>query len=339
MTIRDLLKGTVPGKVQTVGAMQMIPLISEVEFDGFVSPGQNGTFRTTGYGRMQFNNDSEKTMIVPNHIAYLTKHAAQDHAMMHSGIIKKRSSKEYQDAACIQQRQGGYVPADKHDFVFLPFSIRETASDVRHENSYGKMWPSIQVFNSRAGTPGDGSGHLEYFYSHYSKELDEFAAEFEPIQNQIGAIILINGSVIGIERTPNHEYWKSVWSRLIRGCYASYVIECTREKKITKATVEKTRVPLDISKINSIEDIYEQFQHAETQQAELVSAVVRSLVDDAFSSKEEESESTTKRIFVNNKQFSGDVIADNGVYIYCSLVSRKAWIKNEKYHSSSEFKI
>ena len=41
-------------------------------------------------------------------------------------------------------------------------------------------------------------------------ELDEFVAEFECVPRQIGAIILVDDQVVGVERAPSHAYWQSV---------------------------------------------------------------------------------------------------------------------------------
>jgi hypothetical protein len=104
MNVKEILKGTKIGTLQTVGIMQVIPLLSDIEFDGYVSPKQSGTFRNTNYGDMIFKNDSDKTMLIPNNTTYMVKQAAQDHAMMHAGIVKGKSTKWSLD-----ERDGGRV--------------------------------------------------------------------------------------------------------------------------------------------------------------------------------------------------------------------------------------
>ena len=84
------------------------------------------------------------------------------------------------------------------------------------------------MFNQEMGVPA--AGHLEFFLKQFRKELDEFVAEFECVPRQIGAIILVDDQVVGIERAPSHAYWQSVWPCLIRECYGSLAIRVAQLK-------------------------------------------------------------------------------------------------------------
>jgi hypothetical protein len=55
--VTDVLHGCSPGRIQSVGYMQVIPLVSELSDDRFVSPveGQADVF-TTDYGTLGFRN-------------------------------------------------------------------------------------------------------------------------------------------------------------------------------------------------------------------------------------------------------------------------------------------
>ena len=86
ITISEILKGTTAGRMQSVGYMQVIPLISQIEDDRFVSP-LEAEVSTRGYGSMVFNNPLNKVLIVPLHAGYVVKQAAQDHAMSQAGVI------------------------------------------------------------------------------------------------------------------------------------------------------------------------------------------------------------------------------------------------------------
>lgn len=70
---------------------------------------------------------------------------------------------------------------------------------MRKEQSYNKLWDSISAFNREMGV--QVAGHLEFFLKHFCKELDEFVAEFECVPRQIGAIILVDDQVVGVERS------------------------------------------------------------------------------------------------------------------------------------------
>ena len=218
ITISEILKGTTAGRMQSVGYMQVIPLISQIEDDRFVSPLETEV-STKGYGSMVFSNPINKVLIVPLHAGYVVKRAAQDHAMSSVGVIGRKRKRTYNTAMCIQQTQGGYIPSGKHKMLILPFSLRESALKVRKKVSYDKLWREISQFNIKMGARK--GAHLEFFLDKFKSELDQFIAEFEPVPNQVGAIILIDGEVVGIEKAPSVSYWLGIWPALIRECYGS----------------------------------------------------------------------------------------------------------------------
>jgi hypothetical protein len=340
MNIREILKGTTAGNLQTVGIMQVIPLLSEIEFTDFVAPGAQANVGTRNYGVMSFDNTSDKTMIIPNNAAYLTKQAAQDHGMTHAGLVKAKSTKQYETAACVQQTQGGYISKGAHEFTIMPFSIRESSINKRKTGSYSKLWEDIQRFNTGLGITGR-AGHLEYFYDKFKKELDEFAAEFETVAKQVGAIILVNGQVVGVEKAPNYDYWKTLWKELIRGCYASLALEVSTKNKMTEKDLNRIRVKLNTSKIKTLDDLESQLNLTENMQKERVSKIVRDLIDDNFTEELDETlmGAKTQRLNLKHKQFIGQAIKEGESIVYASLVATNDWIKNEKWHTAEEFKI
>lgn len=178
--------------MQSVGYLQIIPLLSDLEDKRFVAPNEIHV-STCDYGSLTFENHTDLITIVPVHAGYVVKEDAQDHAMAHAGIIKQNSDKQYDTAMCIQQHQGGCISKGKHKLIILPFSLREKALRSRHQTSFGKLWTSISKFNKKLGAWAEG--HLEYFLNKFETELDEFVAEFESVPKQVGAIILLDGNV------------------------------------------------------------------------------------------------------------------------------------------------
>jgi len=338
LTIKDILKGTTVGNIQTVGVMQVIPLLSDIEFNDYVSPAEAGTFENRNYGNMIFGNDSDKTMIVPNNSTYITKQAAQDHAMMHAGLVARKSKKGYDTAACVQETQGGMVGVGKYDFVILPFSLRESAMNVRKNNSYGKLWPAIKQFNNSFGI-SDSRGHLEFFFKKFNKELEEFVAEFEIITKQVGAIILIKGQVVGVERAPNYSYWKSIWSQTVRGCYGTYALNTTMNKRVTKKDLDAIRTPLKLKNIKDLDSLEKELNKSEKSQEKKIKDIVRSLIDDEFKSEVDEKLASNERIQVSNDQFAGQIVKESDTIVYASIISKGDWLRNEKWHRADDFKI
>jgi hypothetical protein len=309
INIREILKGMKPGRMQTVGIMQVIPLTMDEELwdSGYADPSQLD-FSSSSYGSMTFKNDSDKPAIVPSHMGYVVpKKAAQDHAMATAGYIGAKKSKTYANAMCIQQSQGGHFQAGKYDMLVLPYSLREAALEKRKERSYDKLWGDIASFNSSLSVDGGRGGHLEYFLKHYSNELDQFIAEFECVPKQCGALILIDGDLVGVERSPHPKYWRSIWSALIRECYGSYAI-LARKKYGDK-----------------LPDIK-------------VKDIIRKMLDDAFESSEEKV-GDRKMLTLKNAQFMGQVLRDGSKIVYSSLFTTQDWLKNRVWNEAEAFDI
>jgi len=337
ITIKDILKGTTVGNMQTVGIMQVIPLLSDIEFDGFVSPEENCEFSNNNYGNMQFKNNNTETMIIPAHVAYLTSQEAQDHGLPHAGLVKGKGSTSYNTAACVQESQGGYVRGGNHKFTIMPFSIREIALSKRSEHSYNKLWPAIRSFNQTLGLRGHG--HLEYFFKQFDQELEQFVAEFETVHKQVGAIIIINGKVAGVERAPNYKYWKQLWKELVRGCYASYALQVSKNKEVNEKDINKIRSAMNLNNINSLDDLTTELNRTEKTQKNKVNNILKGFINDKFTVSNDEKLSNIQRQNVKNNQFAGQLVKDSEAIVYASIITTSNWFKNEKWHTAGDFSL
>ena len=215
ITIRSVLRGMEPGRMQTVGRMQVIPLIGDPALfdERFVAPiGARTSMGTSDYGKMVFKNDTDKVLLVPMHVGYVVKQNAQNHAMMDTGLVDKGRQKTFSNAACIQSSQGGYIQQGDHEdeMIILPYALREVSMTKRRGGEYSKIWDDITRFNAEMEVPQNRGGHLEVFLGHYAKQLDEFVAEFEIVPGMTGAIILVQGQAVGVERAPSPEFWRSI---------------------------------------------------------------------------------------------------------------------------------
>lgn len=338
LTLKEILKGTTPGRMQTVGLMQVIPLLSDMEFEGYVTPEQGGKISTSSYGQLVFENNSDDTVIVPNNAAYLKKTFGQDHAMTSAGVVRKKSTKVYRNAVCVQQNTGGHIPKEAHPFTIMPFSLREPILKTRKDSNYGRHWGDITNFNRSLGITST-AGHLEYFYDAFNKELDQFVAEFETVNRQVGAIVLINGVVVGIERAPNYKYWKTLWKEIIRSCYGSLAIQVMRSKSEDKKEVEKIRIPLPKNKAKNVAELNDLLDATEAKQKTIASDTIRELLAGTFNLEIDEDEAKIKRVNVSNDDFLGQLITDGDVVIYASMVTSNKSFRNSKWKKAKEFDI
>jgi len=199
------------GEVQSDEEMTVIPLVGD-SLGEVASPEALQFRRTTTYGSMQYDNtDQYNPAIVPANMMVRGK-SAQDHAMSGSGVVLAASERLFENACCIESSQGGYFSGQKVDEDVLPVGLRKALLDpsLRRQNSYDKLWGRIRTWLSglRKVRPSDRA-HLRDFFDQpdYKEALEDFAAAFEPVEGQIGALILFNGVPIGLEIMPSAEHW------------------------------------------------------------------------------------------------------------------------------------
>ena len=334
--VADVLHGCTPGRIQSVGYMQVIPLVSELSDDRFVSPveGEAEVF-TTSYGTLGFRNPGNCVLIVPCHAGYVVKQAAQDHAMAHAGVVRSAGERSFNTAMCIQQTQGGLIQRGAHRMLILPYALRERALEARSDKSYNKLWDAISRFNQEMGV--QSAGHLEFFLKHFRKELDEFVAEFECVPRQIGAIILVDDQVVGVERAPSHAYWQSVWPCLIRECYGSLAIRVAQlngERVETPAS--RTALPDDIGSLDELESVIAEIARQEDERSKVT---VRELLDEQLALTRDDCTAGLSIETVQPGRFTGQVIRDGERIVYASLPATKKWLADNKWQMAKPFAI
>jgi hypothetical protein len=239
------------GDVQSVDEMTVVPLIGELRQN--VAPPESLQFtRTTTYGSMEFRNTNrDEPAIIPSHMMVRGK-SAQDHAMSGSGVVLAASDRLFENACCVEQTQGGLLDAQNVETDVLPLELRRALLDPtrRRDREYGKLWGSIKTWLRKFNRFSTVSrAHIRDFFDDgdYKQALEEFAAEFEPVDNQIGALILFNGIPVGLEIMPSAEHWQAYWKWLIRGCYGSQLINLKESGEIGASTMILPIIPDDAS--------------------------------------------------------------------------------------------
>jgi hypothetical protein len=328
-----MLNGCTPGRLQSVGNMQVVPLCSTLEDDRFVAPG-SALVSTVGYGSLVFRNPEPKPMVVPAGATYIVAQHAQNHALPHAGVVSGQKEKRYDTAMCVQQTQGGYISEGKHELMLLPFPLREKAHGIRREHDFRRLWESIGQFNREAGLD-TSAGHLEHFFERYQSELDTFVAQFEPVPDQVGCIVLIGGKVVGVERTPSAEYFRGVWKALIRECYGSMALLEAR-KQADVPIPPTTRVPL--RQASSRADLLAALREAESEERDRVAALVDSILDiDLGRQVDEEGELVIEAL--GDQPFVGQMIRDGEKIVYASLVATRKWRECQAWAQALPFSM
>jgi len=152
--------------------LEMIPLFKGPGIPGQFAPPENALrlAKVTDYGEMVLENRHKLPTIVPLHLGYF-QNAAQNHAMCVSAILEPKESREFKDACCIQEAQGGYIHGADERFIILPQPLRDKALALRGVKDYAKLWDDISRFNHQLGLKQ--RGHLDELKRAYQPALLE----------------------------------------------------------------------------------------------------------------------------------------------------------------------
>lgn len=228
ISLDDILYGVGHGRVQSVGNMEVIPLIDEdgVQDEVLAPPVVN--VGTSHYGTVDLHNtDSENPTFVPPGAGWVVKEAAQDHAIGSGEFLPPSGHRKVETAMCIQESQGGLIGSQNREMLILPPPLRAVALAKRKQKEYSKLWNAITAFGSKLGVAS--SGNFVRFVEQFKDQLDTFVAQFELVPKQIGAMVLINGKLVGIEMAPSEAFWQMLWRPLIRVCYGGLSLRVAQD--------------------------------------------------------------------------------------------------------------
>jgi len=306
------------GKVQSVDEMTIVPILG-AERGTVAKPSSLIFKRTSSYGTMVFENtDSDKEAIVPANMM-VRGASAQDHAMSSSGVVEKSKSRSFNDACCIEERQGGHLSSEGNEEDVLPINLRLALLNpsIRTTQSYSKLWGNIKKWlQGIKAVKGRSSAHLRYFYDtpEIKNELERFAAEFEPVENQIGAIIMFSGIPVGIEIMPSIEHWEAYWKLLIRGCYGSEMLRLKMLGKLEPSTLILPDLPENATPVQ-VKEILDDFsQHLRDEilpRLEAIEIKTQNVVG---------TEGTLETSLITTSSGGGDLIQQDDRPVYLSLV-------------------
>lgn len=247
MKITNMLKDVRFGKPQLAGNMIVLPITGE-SYDAVSEEMLFVISRDSDYAHLTLENKEDRPVVVPQGTAYMTKQSAQDRTVLKATIIDANREKTV-EVACIQSSQPGHMASGTDEFTFIPASLREKALEKEGRHEYNVLWDDIKEYMMKFNVNTHRS-HLDDFYGHFRRELDEFIAPFESVSRQLGAVIFINNEIVGMEVYPNHNSWKKIWRKLIRDSYGTDAIGCIKHKNV------KAFSPLiNVDAIDGLEDL------------------------------------------------------------------------------------
>lgn len=338
MNLKDILKGTriYHEGVQSIAGLTILPLVCDRELsfdDKYASPFAHNV-SNTNYGNLTIHRGpaaQDKELLVMGNTIYVTSYAAQDHLMSKAALLKKQSSqKTFNDARCIQPRQGGTIRSTGDNKVYIaPMKIREAAYNYVGENNYSKIWPDIAKFNQSSGVTGRDADQLQEYFKVWDSELDKFIAHFERLDNCIGIITLFNDEVVAVDKFPSFTYTAEIWEKLVRDSYASLVIQARVNKVEPKGETKKVN---DVKRALSLEAIYKQLVDSRRDH---YTTLLKEMMEVEFTTKTDADTPGSK--ILNSEGYVGQVIEDNGVNVMVSIVKKDSF-KPESMRKAREMK-
>lgn len=322
MEMKDILGGRSFGQTQSVGYLRMTPILqsaSQIDDARFSTPKEIAIDTEGGYGVLNFKNPTDKLFIVPCHAAFMVKYAAQDHAMAHAGLVSAGKAKQYKTAMCIQSTQPGAITEANYEVEILPYPLRESAINVRETEGYSKLWTFIGNMNTKAGQLDEGS--LSIFVKKFKQELDLFIAEFEPLTQQIGAVMWLDDKIVGIEVTPSVAYWRAVWKGIIRLCYGSAAI--LYAKTHGTDVLPRYRDVLNPADIHSLDELEQALLRSIETEENTAQEGIKALFGEKFVYKTEETEDVYKiNTLLENSDYTGQTVTNENEIVYASVFAK-----------------
>ena len=249
MKIKDLLSGMRFQMPQNVANMAVLPIVSDREIDELSSEMVFQIVKDTDYSRLTLENVGDKPVIVPQGTKFVTGSKGQDRTVLSSTVIKPQEKKEM-NVGCIQPSETSHIKLGKMEFSFIPARLRVPAILGQESGSCSVLWKDIEKYLKDIGIRGNT---MEQFYKSFDKELKEFVAQFEPVEKQLGAVIMINNEVAGIEVYPNYGSWRKIWRLLIRDSYGADALTLIKANKIMCY-----KPVIDSDKVSTTKDIISQ---------------------------------------------------------------------------------
>lgn len=333
-TIQEILKGYTVDRsnIQNVGNMTVIPIISDTEFTNVANVNEVTFKEDVDYNRLKFANSSGDIGITLQGWSIIeSKQHAQDRTLPYAHLVKAGSSKLI-PANCIQHTQAGHFDPkrwDQDDFMILPPSLRATAlaKSSHRDSEVGALWNSLRSWVRGVDCNSNG---LKSFYSKFEDRLEQFVAQFEPVEKQLGSVVLINNEIVAIDIVPKYDTWKRMWRTIIRDSYGGEAV------RVAENEGAKVNNPvMDLNEINTIDDLdncYEQMKNTFYNSVQGSFAQVAE-VSVAYKKQEEIDELTLVKL--TSQPFVGQgVLHGENHFVYLSLVTTSAKVKpKEKFQS------
>jgi len=341
--IKDLLKGYSinSSAIQSMANMTVVPIVSDTEYTPIADISNIRIKRDIMYNEIEFENISDNIGILLQGYTIFSYQKAQDRTIPYAHLIKSKISKRI-PANCVQRSQCGLLSEKKlkqEEFRILPTTLRAKA--LMH-STYTKaetnaLWEDLNQFSPETNIDEKG---LFSFYIKFKTQLNEFVASFEPVDRQLGSIVLINDQIAAFDIVPNYKNWLFIYRPLIRDSYAAEAIRAIQNKKIKSlASIIDDKEIIDVI---SLENAYKKGMQDFYKK---INDIVETNIELEVNYKTLDQVADLNLVKIKSQQFIGCAVFHGQHVIYLSLVAKSLqekaiedFEKIDKY-SDKEFEI
>lgn len=319
ITVSSILRGYTVDRanIQSVGNMTVIPIISDKEFTNVADVTDVVFSRDRSYNQLEFKNNSGRVAITIHGWSIIEgKQQAQDRTLPYVHLVKGHNSKIL-PANCIQSRQSGHFDTSRwnqEDFMILPPSLKGLAlkKSTHMSAETGALWSDLGKWVSGVDCEHEG---LTAFYSKFQDKLDIFVAEFEPVQNQLGAITLINNRVVSVDIMPKYSSWQSVWRTLIRDSYGAEAIRMT-ENEGAYADIPT----IALQNVNNLADLVSEYNEVKKVFYDELESKFVSISNQDVSLNKQDQANELSLFKLSSNHYSGQAVFHGDHCVYLSFV-------------------
>jgi hypothetical protein len=316
------------GAPQQSGPMTVLPVFGPADKGGARFAPPLGGLKLGGvkrsYGNVELHNASRTgAVIVPLHMGYI-QDGAQNHALCRAALLAGGGSVLFDDAACVQQTQGGFLDSREQWFFVLPLQLREDALRLRGKVHYGKLWPAIAALCRRFGLPV--RGHLDQVICRQRPFLNQYRSRLELLDGQTGALFYLGDRLVGIELAPDADCFAELWMPLVCFCYGTAAMELeTRDG----CSVDRLLADVQPFEATTLHELRERLADDRWDRQRRVREPLAGQPPQRFRMADEGRLLDLRLLTVASDQFAGQCVVDGGnanQVVYASICARAAWL-------------
>jgi len=155
---------------------------------------------------------------------------AKQNRIVNTTILLAPESETTIPVSCVEQGRWAHTSDHFHSEKRMsPSFMRKNKSEhvmaslrmnMGFKSNQGRIWSEIHERQARREAPSP-TGRMSELYTKDRPLLDEYLQQFRPVDNQVGALFLVNGKVAGLDGFGSPEIMARVFPKLVE----SYAID------------------------------------------------------------------------------------------------------------------